>query len=75
MIHISLEVNMKLVNKHFQKNQIRTEIKAHHYIINFDPRDHYDNGFTPEHAQTLGMEFARRYFPGHFSLKKISSYE
>ena len=26
-------------NAHFGKNTERTEIKAHHYIISFDPRD------------------------------------
>lgn len=56
------------VNKHFHKNQTRAEIKAHHYIISFDPRDRDDNGLTPEHAQTLGMEFARKNFPGHQAL-------
>lgn len=53
------------VNAHFGKNTQRSEIKAHHYIISFDPRDRDENGLTPEHAQELGMAFARKNFPGH----------
>lgn len=64
----SFESECEAVNKHFQKNQTRAEIKAHHYIISFDSRDRDDNGLTPEHAQTLGMEFARKNFPGHQAL-------
>ena len=56
------------INAHFGKNQTRDEIKAHHYIISFDPRDRDDNGLTPEHALELGMEFARKNFPGHQAL-------
>lgn len=56
------------VNARFGKNQTREEIKAHHYIISFDPRDRDDNGLTPGQAQALCMEFARRNFPGHQAL-------
>lgn len=52
-------------NAHFGKNTERTEIKAHHYIISFDPRDRDENGLTPQRAQELGMAFAARNFPGH----------
>ncbi|MDI9243189.1 relaxase/mobilization nuclease domain-containing protein [Fusibacillus kribbianus] len=55
-------------NKRFHKNQTREEIKAHHYIISFDPRDRDDNGLTPAQAQVLGMDFARKNFPGHEAL-------
>ena len=53
------------VNPKFNKNQKRGEIKSHHYILSFDPRDQTDHGLTPERAQQLGMEFASRNFPGH----------
>lgn len=56
------------LNKRYNKNQTRTEIKAHHYIISFDPRDRDDNGLTPERAQALAMEFAKKTFPGHQTL-------
>lgn len=51
-------------NKAFGKNQDPNEIKEHHYILSFDPAD-LDRGLTKEKAQDLGMEFARKYFPGH----------
>ncbi len=52
-------------NAHFRKNNTRSEVKAHHYIISFDPRDRDENGLTPERAQELGKEFAEKNFPGH----------
>lgn len=52
-------------NAYFNKNNTRSEVKAHHYIISFDPRDKDENGLTPERAQELGKEFASRNFPGH----------
>lgn len=52
-------------NALYKKNQAKREIKAHHYIISFDPRDRDENGLTPEQAQRLGMEFAAKNFPGH----------
>lgn len=52
-------------NAYFKKNNTRSEVKAHHYIISFDPRDKDENGLTPERAQELGKEFASRNFPGH----------
>lgn len=52
-------------NAYFKKNNTRSEVKAHHYIISFDPRDKDENGLTPERAQELGKEFASKNFPGH----------
>jgi len=52
-------------NAYFKKNNTRSEVKAHHYIISFDPRDKDENGLTAEHAQELGKEFAAKNFPGH----------
>lgn len=52
-------------NDHFGKNKDRSEIKAHHYIISFDPRDRDENGLTAEQAQELGLAFAKKNFPGH----------
>ena len=53
------------VNARFGKNQSFGEIKAHHYIVSFDPRDRDENGLTPERAQAIGMELASKAFPGH----------
>jgi len=44
------------------------EIKSHHYIISFDPKDRDENGLTGERAQQLGLEYAQKNFPGHQSL-------
>lgn len=52
-------------NALYNKNQTREEIKAHHYIISFDPRDRDENGLTLEHAKDMAASFARRNFPGH----------
>lgn len=52
-------------NAYFGKNNTHSEVKAHHYIISFDPRDKDENGLTPERAQELGKEFASKNFPGH----------
>ena len=52
-------------NTFFGKNNSSGEIKAHHYIVSFDPRDKTDNALTPEKAHALGMEIAQRAFPGH----------
>ena len=56
------------LNEQYQKNQTSAEIKAHHYIISFDPQDQVDRGLTPERAQTIGMEYAKKNFPGHQAL-------
>lgn len=56
------------LNLRYGKNKKSSEIKAHHYIISFDPRDRDDNGLTPKQAQALGIEFAQKNFPGHQTL-------
>lgn len=56
------------VNRQFCKNYSDREIKSHHYIISFDPKDVTESGLTGEHAQELGLEFARKYFAGHQAL-------
>ena len=52
-------------NLRYGKNQKREDVKSHHYIISFDPRDAVDNGLTIDKAQQLGEEFCENYFPGH----------
>lgn len=56
------------LNAHFHKNKSYDEIKSHHYIISFDPKDITDNGLTGERAQQLGLEYAKKNFPGHQAL-------
>ena len=56
------------VNAAFHKNQSPSEVKAHHYIISFDPRDRDENDLTLETAQKLAIDFAKMNFPGHQAL-------
>ena len=55
-------------NLRYEKNQKREDVKSHHYIISFDPRDGPDNGLTVDRAQELGEKFCREHFPGHQAL-------
>ena len=52
-------------NLRYEKNQKREDVKSHHYIISFDPRDGTDNGLTVDWAQELGEQFCKEHFPGH----------
>ena len=52
-------------NLRYGKNQKREDVKSHHYIISFDPRDASDNGLTVDRAQALGEKFCAEHFPGH----------
>ena len=52
-------------NLRYGKNQKREDVKSHHYIISFDPRDGTDNGLTVDRAQELGERFCKAHFPGH----------
>ena len=55
-------------NLRYGKNQRREDVKSHHYIISFDPRDAADNGLTVDRAQALGEKFCAEHFPGHQAL-------
>ena len=55
-------------NLKYGKNQRKEDVKSHHYIISFDPRDAPDNGLTVDRAQALGEQFCKEHFPGHQAL-------
>ena len=55
-------------NLKYGKNQRKEDVKSHHYIISFDPRDAQDNGLTVDRAQELGEQFCKEHFPGHQAL-------
>ena len=55
-------------NLKYGKNQKREDVKSHHYIISFDPRDAADNGLIVDQAQQLGEQFCKEHFPGHQAL-------
>ena len=55
-------------NKKYGKNNRQGDVKSHHYIISFDPRDRTDHGLTIDKAQRLGLDYCKKYFPGHQAL-------
>ena len=56
------------LNSYYHKIKNFNEIKSHHYIISFDPKDKEECGLTGERAQQLGLTFAKKNFPGHQAL-------
>lgn len=52
-------------NMKYKKNSQREDVKSHHYIISFDPRDAKENGLTVDRAQELGLDYCKEHFPGH----------
>lgn len=64
----SFDKECEQLNARYHKNQKYDEIKSHHYILSFDPRDKEESALTGERAQALGLEFATRFFPGHQAL-------
>lgn len=61
----SFDMECKELNAKYHKNQNYDEVKSHHYILSFDPKDTTESGLTGEKAQQLGLEFAKKNFPGH----------
>lgn len=64
----TFDMECQELNTQYRKNQNYNEIKSHHYILSFDPKDAEENGLTGERAQQLGLEYARKNFPGHQAL-------
>ena len=62
---LSFDKECEMLNWQYHKNQNYNDIKSHHYILSFDPRDKEEGLLDPAHAHELGMEFARKCFPGH----------
>jgi len=61
----SFDMECKELNAKYHKNQNYDEVKSHHYILSFDPKDTTESGLTGEKTQQLGLEFAKKNFPGH----------
>lgn len=64
----TFDMECRELNALYRKNESYDEIKSHHYIISFDPKDVTENGLTGEQAQQIGLEYARKNFPGHQAL-------
>ena len=54
-----------IANRKYGKNGGREDVKTHHYIVSFDPKDAVENGLTMERAQVLGLQFCKDNFPAH----------
>ena len=54
----------KDISRKYGKNRTKDEVKSHHWIISFDPKDVTERGLTVEKAHQLGMEFAAKHFGG-----------
>ena len=65
---LTFDLECKQLNDQFHKNQNRSDVKAHHYILSFDPRDVTECALDGKRAQAIGLEFANRFFPGHQAL-------
>ena len=57
-----------IANRKYGKNGRREDVKTHHYIVSFDPKDAVENGLTMERAQALYAE-APRLARGHEALQ------
>lgn len=61
----TFDAECRMLNNRYHKNQKYNDIKSHHYIISFDPKDAIEGRLTMEDAQQIGMGYAERNFPGH----------
>lgn len=55
-------------NLKYGQNQNKRDVKSHHYIISFDPRDKDDHNLTLEEVHQIGEQFCKENFPGHQAL-------
>lgn len=65
---LSFDKECRRTNAKLHKNNKKSEIKSHHYIISFDPEDVKENNLTGEKAQQLCLEYAQKNFPGYQAL-------
>ena len=64
----TFDMECRELNALHHKNESYDEIKSHHYIISFNPKNSAENGLTGEQAQQMGMEYAKKNFPIHQAL-------
>ena len=60
----SFAMECEETNRLYGKNTKKSEIKQHHFIISYDPKDADECGLTGEQAQLLSMEWAKKCIPG-----------
>ena len=57
-----------LISRKYGKNRSDRDVKSHHWILSFDPKDVSERGLTVEKAHQLGMEFAQKHFSGFHTI-------
>lgn len=55
-------------SRQYGKNWSDRDVKSHHWVISFDPKDVVERGLTVEKAHQLGMEFAQKHFSGFHTI-------
>ena len=60
----SFAMECEETNRLYGKNTKKSEIKQHHFIISYDPKDADECGLTGEQAQLFSMEWAKKCIPG-----------
>lgn len=65
---MSFDTECEQLNASFHKNQKWNEIKSHHYVISFDPKDKDECHLTGKRTQALCVEFAKKHFLGYQAL-------
>lgn len=60
----SFDAACQQLNREYQKNKNKNEIKSHHYIISFDPRDSTENCLTGNGHRSLGWNTQKQIFRG-----------
>ncbi len=54
-----------IANRKYGKNGGREDVKTHHYIISFDPKDAVENGHDHGAGASPCLQFCKENFPGH----------
>ncbi len=67
----SFDAACQQLNREYQKNKNKDEIKSHHYIISFDPRDSTENCLTGKRRRSLDWNTQKQIFRGirHWSVR------
>lgn len=65
---MSFDTECAQLNALYHKNKKWSEIKSHHYVISFDPRDKAEQDLTGQNTQALCLEFAKKHFSGYQAL-------
>ena len=55
------------VNRYYGKNNATKDVKAHHYIISFEPEDN----ITMQEAMDFGKQYVEKFLPGHQAILAV----